>query len=705
MKKKNDVDATLESEHPNDFDKKPKKEKKSKANKGSPDKKKKFVPMAVKLSRGPIVTMAFSYVAIMIMVTFFTGRGMQLIEKEYLHKVAESIAESSKQSIEHYVLGSEILASSSSTIAILEESDAQNPMHLNENAQAMIDDMRRIVDKYPSIILNIGLLDIEQDGYLLHTGDYSDQSFSFKERPYYEVVNTKKSTITSAYQDVVTGHMVVSVASPVLSGDGRALGALLFDVDISFLCDIVNKNAYGRTGTSLILDDANIILGYTTTDAVGQPYTTLKMTSNDLVKELSNPTGEFFNYEANGVARVGSMQSIEGLGWKVLISLDEVEYNEDIIEVLLAILAFMAFSFIIFVIVISIGTKSEMAPLEKINEAMDRLAKGDLHTVLDYQSNDEIGQVADNVRTTSAALSSYVDEIGRQLNEFGNGNFNVENDVEFVGDFVLIQESMLTFVKLISGTLLSLKSMAEQVNIGSVQVAAGSQNLANGSIKQTENIQNLNNYIMHIADAIENNASIANQANENAVEIGHSLEGSNQQMKEMVESMKDISKKSEQINEIVNTIESIAFKTNILALNAAVEAARAGESGKGFAVVADEVRNLAEQTSEAVKRTSELIEGSSLSVSSGVKLAAGTAENLQTVTDGVADFIKMIEEISEASKQQSNDIVEIKGGIYKITEVTHSNSAISEESAASSEELSGQANQMQQTVEQFQTKQ
>lgn len=179
---------------------------------------------------------------------------------------------------------------------------------------------------------------------------------------------------------------------------------------------------------------------------------------------------------------------------------------------------------------------------------------------------------------------------------------------------------------------------------------------------------------------------------------------SNKKMQDMIGTMLDISTSSSQIGKIIKTIEDIAFQTNILALNAAVEAARAGAAGKGFAVVADEVRNLASKSAEASKNTSVLIESSLKAVENGTRIADDTAKSLLSAVSGARTVTEYIDRISQASTEQSQSIVHVTLGIDQISSVVQTNSATAEESAAASEELSGQAQMLKDFVSRFRLK-
>ncbi|MEG2144356.1 MAG: methyl-accepting chemotaxis protein, partial [Oscillospiraceae bacterium] len=199
-------------------------------------------------------------------------------------------------------------------------------------------------------------------------------------------------------------------------------------------------------------------------------------------------------------------------------------------------------------------------------------------------------------------------------------------------------------------------------------------------------------------------AGNANLASGKMNTAGNEINESDKKMQQLIAAMANISKSSQEIGKVIKTIEDIAFQTNILALNAAVEAARAGAAGKGFAVVADEVRNLASKSAEAAKGTTALIEGSIQAVSNGTQLADATARSLANVVTTSMEVSVIVDKISKASSEQANAIKQVTMGVDQISSVVQTNSATAEESAAASEELSGQASMLKDLVSRFKLK-
>ena len=346
--------------------------------------------------------------------------------------------------------------------------------------------------------------------------------------------------------------------------------------------------------------------------------------------------------------------------------------------------------------------KAITKPLRQITAEADRLARGELDITVEYESKDEMGQLAQAFRSMSCNLRSYIDEIKWAMGEIAEGRLDVERRIEFQGEFVELAGALNDCINSFSAALRNIQTAALQVNSGSEQVSGGAQALAQGATEQASAVQQLAASITQISDQVKYNADNAEEADKLVASVGNEIISSNAQMEAMINAMAEISQSSNKISNIIKTIDNIAFQTNILALNAAVEAARAGDAGKGFAVVADEVRNLASKSADAANDTTSLIAASIAAVENGTQVASGTAQSLENVVKSTRNVVDKMKLIKQASSEQAEAILQVTKGVDQISMVVQQNSATAEESAATSEQLSGQARMLNEMVNRFQ---
>lgn len=358
-------------------------------------------------------------------------------------------------------------------------------------------------------------------------------------------------------------------------------------------------------------------------------------------------------------------------------------------------------SVIISLIFAVIITRSITGPIKMVQNATRKMSQGDLSADITYYSNDIIGELADDMRTSLKTLAAYIADISLVTGEMAKGNYTVNLTEQFKGEFKGIESAIETLLKNTSDMIMKVDETANKVSLNAEQVSSGSQALAQGATEQASSVEELSATITEISQQINKNAENARQASKKSQTAGNQIDVSNEQMHEMMQAMSVIIDKSQEISKIIKTIDDIAFQTNILALNAAVEAARAGTAGKGFAVVADEVRNLAGKSGEAASSTTMLIEDTVKAVENGSKIAEETAKTLEEAVSVTKEVVTLMDTIAEASEKQATAVGNVTIGVDQISAVVQTNSATSEESAAASEELSAQASDMRRLMRQF----
>lgn len=362
--------------------------------------------------------------------------------------------------------------------------------------------------------------------------------------------------------------------------------------------------------------------------------------------------------------------------------------------VLVLVIIFIVISIVVVIFLSRIMTRLITTPLQRVQVALFKLYKeGDLNFTLEYDSQDEFGELVNNINDFVDALIAIIKDESELMAEMAKGNFDITSNATelYIGDFKQILLSMRDIKVRLGHALAGISAGATQVNVASGQMAQEAQSLADGATQQASAVEEILATIEEVQQQSLASAEQAVDASKRAGDVKSQAELSTSHMNDMVSEMSLIAETSKEISSIIDAIEDIASQTNLLSLNASIEAARAGEAGKGFAVVADEIGKLALQCSKSANTTRDLIETAIQQTDKGNQIAVDTAEALKVVSNGIHLITEQIDMVKENCELQHNSLVEIDRGMESISSIVESNSASAEESSATSEELAAHA--------------
>ena len=344
-------------------------------------------------------------------------------------------------------------------------------------------------------------------------------------------------------------------------------------------------------------------------------------------------------------------------------------------------------------------------PVQEITEAAKIMYSGDMSIGerITYESEDEIGQLADALRGTTKNLSDYVNEISAILQRMATGDLTEDSNeiTDFLGDFASIKESFVHILKRFNSTLTNIQTSADEVEEGAGGISQSSQALAEGATDQASAIQQLDATVTSVANMATESARETQQAYDDIQKTVSDAEQEKEKMKELTDEMRRIYEISSEIGNIIVTIENIASQTNLLSLNASIEAARAGEHGKGFAVVADQIGKLAADSANSAAETKELISKTVQEIEKGNAVTETVSQSFDRVIASMNTFADVAHQINETAVNQASALEQVNQGIDQLSAAVQNTASSSEESAAISEQLSAKAEELDTLVRKF----
>ncbi len=524
-----------------------------------------------------------------------------------------------------------------------------------------------------------------------------------------EIGNTAMFPLLGETQNLVIddvtssdGQLEFAVGIPIMSNEELLyylVGNYKYDILNDVMTNInlsVNADAYivnqegkimGNRDQGLVAEQANI-----------QDETKLK----GLLQKVSSGVTGVSLMEASGKTSYVSYAPINGTRWYLAVIVPQNDFMGPADESILFSMAVTGILLALAIIFTFRFSSKIQKSLKKVTGRIGLLAKGDLKTPTEIiRSKDETGALSQALSDTVESINGYISELSDILESMSGGNFKVEVQGTFDGDFVVMKESLNKIISSMNQMLKSMKKSSQEVLMTANIVSESAGQVHNGSTEQSNSLNVLSQETAaiekNIQDVDSNTSLVGNLMGTAKESIGMG----NENMTNLLDAMENINRNAMEITKITKYMEDISFQTNILALNASVEASRAGSAGAGFAVVAEEVRNLAAQSADSSQHTTEMINESLEAIKQGAVYAKKVAESFHDIEEVSNDISVITERLSESVGVQKNSLENMSGQIAQIRDFAQQNLDASYESSTASKKLNKQAQHLQYVSGQF----
>ena len=606
-----------------------------------------------------------------------------------------------------YIIGTEAcLYSYSSTISLVEKNSRSLAKTTARDIEALLQNYKNIAKASGSDITLIGnvpnevrVKKVEQlakqygftSGNLLNKKGVSiKDGTDFSDRDYVKAALNGKTNISDVTLSKYTNTYGISIAAPLISS-GRIIGVVYYRADVDFMNDIVKHISVGQGSYAYILDENNNVIAHKNEKYImNDKYK--EMIPKDIKNCISSQNGSMTCSYGGDKYICGYSKIDKTANWRVVIASPESAYNSDILRFVKKLVISDIIALIAAIIVALIIARVISRPIVRVKNLLSALAQGDLSVQLnDTKNKDELGILQNSAVSLNRMLSDMLTQSGDVLSKMAAYDLTSEDMREYPGKFNELAASINSIKAILSNMILNIQNSSVNVDGGSKQLAEAASMLSEGTMAQASSLQKLVTDVENVAQNINANSDKTIFVNESLGNLDSEIKDGNQKMQELSNVVRTVEEMSEDIKKIVNTIDGIAFQTNILALNASVEAARAGESGRGFAVVAQEIGTLATKSSDASKKTAELIEKCIKGIESAKEYADITSDSLAKIVSDSNNIANAFDEMSKANEIQAKNANDIRNEIENISQVVQSNTATAQQTAASTEVLSEQA--------------
>lgn len=589
---------------------------------------------------------------------------------------------------------------------ILTTTKAGQRMTNNSNYPTVLEKLVGAAGLDTANIQGVFVADIDSSASITSGGTISGEDYDVTTRAWFDCTKTGKTVLTKPYIAASTGKTIISAVAPVFDENGTAVGAAGIDVAIDTIVKMMGNYTIGKEGYTMLLTSDGTFVYHPNSSLIDTKIQDMNISSN-IANAISSQASQIIGYRVNGEHKYGYIMPIGNTGFIALSCIPNNQYYSSLVRsvIMLIILIVAGEVFILFLL----GRLSGkiVRPLVQLNGVATELANGNLDVSLDVHTEDEVGELAVSIDKTVQRLKEYIDyidEISEVLAAMADGKLAINLKYAYVGEFEKVKGALNHISESMTEVMTSIVEGANQVSVGSDDLAKAAQGMAENTETQAASIEELLATATTVAEQVKENRDNSEKSAEYTNEVAAVMEESKKQMSQMREAMDKIQESSKQVVGVIKAIEDIASQTNLLSLNASIEAARAGDAGKGFAVVAGEIGGLANESADAVNTTRDLINVSLEEIEKGNAIVNDVMASLDNAVERVRVANGMIQDTAQNADTQMKSIDQIRDGIQDMSQVVQDNSAMAQETSATSEELAAQSVTLNELVQRFDLK-
>lgn len=535
--------------------------------------------------------------------------------------------------------------------------------------------LSHFLDKYESFPL--GVYVGSKDGEFLDaSGWVPDKDYVVSETNWYkEGITHKDVTYGAAYLDNNTGDYIFSATALLDDGSGKDR-VMAADVSLKAASEIVTSNNSMEHSKSLLVEKSSDTI-------LASDNEKLRATTLD-----ENHSDELFAGIASKISTedynpglihgyMVSIQPVDGTDWLLVSYIKKATVLSQLTQLRTYIIILAVITILILVLltvrVIDYITK----PIKALTNTIVAMTQGDFTAEVQVKGNDEIA---------------------------------------------LMSESVKNFIEVMRNTITDIISISEQLNTQSSNSTSVSESLKSSAITQSDSMNNLNTTVDELGRAVEEIAegatslaivvsetgqdgtrvnakmqetvSVTEQGRADMNHVGEAMQTIESSMNALEEAINKVGSSAQEITNIVELIGNISEETNLLSLNASIEAARAGEAGRGFSIVASEIGKLASTSSDAVQNISNLINEISALIADTVKQTKNSVDNIKESSSLIHTACDTFDTIYSTINETNDIVKDMIQKVQKVDDVASSVAAITEEQAASANEIMTASNVM-----------